>query len=173
MDIVGLFLIFFARIIDVSCSTTRILFLVRGRRALAACIGFFEIMIYIVILGRVMGGGREMSWIQLIFYCGGFSMGTYVGSLLEERLMNAYVLLDLIMEQNDATKAMIDRIRSDGYGATVLHGRGRDGIRYVVKVICRRSDIPVITSHVENRAFICISEVKGITGGFFQLHTKK
>ena len=50
MDYVGLLLIFCARIVDVSCGTVRILFLVRGRRALAAMIGFVEVMIYLTAL---------------------------------------------------------------------------------------------------------------------------
>lgn len=173
MDIIGLFFIFFARIVDVSCSTIRILFLVRGRRLLATCIGFFEITLYITVLGRIMGGGREMTLLQTIFYAGGFAAGTYFGSLLEERLMNAYVLLDLIMNSNGETDEMIRLIRGDGYGATVLSARGRDGDRYVVKIICRRSDIPAITNRVQDKAFICISEVKGISGGFFRLKNKK
>lgn len=168
MDILGLAFIFVARIVDVSCSTIRILFLVRGRRGIAAAIGFAEIMIYLTALGRIIGGGRELSLIQMVVYCAGFSAGTYMGSLLEERLMNAFVLLELIMDCTTETEEMVKNIRADGYGATVLLGQGRDGERAIVKVICRRSDIPVITAHTKDKGFICITDVKGCSGGFFR-----
>ena len=132
MDYVGLLLIFCARIVDVSCGTVRILFLVRGRRALAAMIGFVEVMIYLTALGHIIGGGREMNWIQMVVYCAGFSTGNFIGSLLEEKLMNAYVFLELIMDRTAETKEMIDNIRADGFGATVIYGRGRDGVRTIV-----------------------------------------
>ncbi|MDI9370101.1 MAG: hypothetical protein GX181_09035 [Synergistaceae bacterium] len=172
MDLLGLFLLFCARIVDVSCGTVRILFLVRGRRALAALIGFFEVMIYLTALGRIIGGGRELTLIQMLVYCAGFSTGNYVGSLLEEKLMNAYSFLELIMERNEETNRMIDAIRADGFGATVLYGRGRDGVRTIVKVICRRKDIPVIVAHTKNKGFICITDVKGCSGGQFRMMKK-
>ncbi len=172
MDPVGLILIFCARIVDVSCGTVRILFLVRGKRALAAAIGFVEVMVYLTALGHILGGGREMNLLQMVVYCAGFSSGNFIGSLLEERLLNAYVLLELIMDRNPETQEMIDNIRQDGYGATVLYGRGRSGVRTIIKIICRRSDIPVITTHTKNRGFICITDVKGCTGGYFRLQRK-
>ncbi|HOO87412.1 MAG TPA: DUF5698 domain-containing protein [Synergistales bacterium] len=172
MDYVGLLLIFCARIVDVSCGTVRILFLVRGRRALAAMIGFVEVMIYLTALGHIIGGGREMNWIQMVVYCAGFSTGNFIGSLLEEKLMNAYVFLELIMDRTAETKEMIDNIRADGFGATVIYGRGRDGVRTIVKIICRRRDVPVIVAHTHNKGFICISDVKGCSGGQFRFQRK-
>ena len=172
MDPVGLFLIFCARIVDVSCGTVRILFLVRGKRALAAAIGFMEVMVYLTALGHILGGGREMNLLQMVVYCSGFSAGNFIGSLVEERLLNAFVLLELIMDRTPETAEMIENIRKDGYGATVLYGRGRDGVRTIIKVICRRSDIPVITAHTHNRGFICITDVIGCSGGYFRLQRK-
>ncbi len=172
MDFLGLFLIFCARILDVSIGTLRILFLVRGRRGIAAALGFAEVMIYLTALGYVLGGGREMSLLQMVVYCAGFSTGNFVGSFLEERLMNAYVVLEIIMDKTPETKIMVEKIRSDGYGATVVYGKGRDGIRSIIKVICRRSDIPVVTAHTENRGFICITDVKGCYGGYFPMQRK-
>ena len=172
MDFLGLFLIFSARILDVSMGTLRILFLVRGRRAIAAALGFAEVMIYLTALGYVLGGGREMSLLQMVVYCAGFSTGNFLGSFLEERLMNAYVALEIIMDKTPETKIIVENIRSDGYGATVVYGKGRDGIRSIIKVICRRSDIPVVTAHTENRGFICITDVKGCYGGYFPMQRK-
>ena len=113
-----------------------------------------------------------MSFIQMAFYCAGFSTGNFVGSFLEEKIMNAYVLLELIMERDEETNRMVEDIRGAGYGATVLCGRGKDGLRTIVKIICRRKDIPTITGFTKNRGFICITDVKGCSGGHFRLERK-
>ncbi|HSD84532.1 MAG TPA: DUF5698 domain-containing protein, partial [Anaerolineae bacterium] len=47
-------LIFFARVTDVSLGTLRIIFIARGRRKLAPLLGFFEVLIWIVVVSQVM-----------------------------------------------------------------------------------------------------------------------
>ena len=73
--------IFFARIIDVSLGTVRMILTIRGERYIAAVIGFFEIMVYVVALGKVIGSLDEP--VKLILYCLGFASGVIVGSWLE------------------------------------------------------------------------------------------
>ncbi len=70
--------IFFARIIDVSLGTVRMILTVRGERYIAAAIGFFEIMVYVVALGKVIGSLDEP--VRLILYCLGFAAGVIVGT---------------------------------------------------------------------------------------------
>ncbi|HCA41406.1 MAG TPA: hypothetical protein DEP01_07950 [Aminobacterium sp.] len=172
MDWLGLILIFSARIADVSLGTVRILFLVRGRRRLAACIGFLEVMIYMSVLGYILGGGGTLTFPQLIAYAAGYGTGNFMGSLLEEKLLNAFVTLDIILERNQETMTLIDRIRAEGFGATVLIGHGKDGLRLVAKVICHRSDIAPISKIIGDQGFVCISDVKGCWGGYFKVKGK-
>jgi uncharacterized protein YebE (UPF0316 family) len=172
IDIVGLLMIFGARILDVSCGTFRILLLVRGRRFIAACIGFFEVMLYMVILGYVIGGGKPLEIPQLIAYCGGYAMGNFLGAFLEERLLNAFVLLEVISERNEKTFDMIRTLREEGFGTTVLTGEGRTGVRYVIKVICGRKDIQTATRIIGDKGFVFVSDVKGVWGGHFRMKRK-
>jgi len=46
--LLGYFLIFGARVVDVSCATLRMLLLVRNKPLVAASIGFFEVIVYIL-----------------------------------------------------------------------------------------------------------------------------
>ena len=48
-------LIFVARIIDVTIGTMRIIFVSKGQRALAPILGFFEVFIWIIAMGKIMG----------------------------------------------------------------------------------------------------------------------
>ena len=65
--------IFFARVIDVSMFTVRTLLLVRGKKYIAAILGFFEVTIYIVALGRVMS--TLDNWVNILAYSLGFAVG--------------------------------------------------------------------------------------------------
>ena len=165
--ILGLFMIFFARIVDVSCSIVRILFLVKGQRFYAACIGFFEVMIYMLVLGHLLGGGKTLTFIQLVFYCGGFATGNYIGAWLEERLLNSLVLVEIVLDDNDDAFTSVETLRGMGLGATVVKGMGRNGPKLIVEVFCRRHDVPTIQKLYAHQGFVTVSDVKRSVGGWF------
>ena len=81
---VGALLIFLLRIVDVSMATVRLIFAVRGRRGLAAVIGFFEILVWIFAVGQALQ--HLDSVLHLLGYAAGFATGSYVGVWLEGRL---------------------------------------------------------------------------------------
>ena len=166
-EILGLFLIFFARITDVSCSIVRILFLVKGQRFLAACIGFFEVMIYVLVLGHILGNGDSLTILELVFYCGGFAAGNYIGAWLEEYLLNTYVLVEVIMDDEPGARTVIDAFRASGVGATVINGMGLSGPKLVVKIFCRRHDVITVQNFFGGQSFVTISDVKRCIGGWF------
>lgn len=166
-DLAGLLLIFFARVLDVSCGTMRILFLVRGKRAIAACIGFFEVMIYMIVLSKILGGGRVLSFIEIVFYCGGFAAGNYVGSLLESKFMNSHALTEVILDDSPVGDEIVRQLRESGLGATVLKGEGRSGGKLLVEIFCRRNDLNLIQKLVGNNGFVTMSDVRIAYGGWF------
>jgi len=166
-DILGLFLIFFTRIVDVSCNIVRVLFIVKGQRFIASCIGFFEVMLYMLILGRILGGGKSLTFPELIFYCGGFAAGNYLGAWLEEYLLNTFVLVEVIMDDDPAAESAIEELRTTGVGATVIKGTGRDGPKLVAKIFCRRHDVAAVQRFFAGSSFVTISDVRRCIGGWF------
>lgn len=159
MGILGLLMIFGARILDVSCNTIRILFLVKGQRFVAACIGFVEVMIYMMVLGFILGGGKRLTVWELLFYCGGFATGNYVGSWLEEKLMNTFILIEVILEDGPSAQAAIEAVRG--------RGLGRNGPRLIVEIFCRRHDVQAVQALFAHDGFVTVSDVKRCTGGWF------
>ena len=166
-DLIGLLLIFCARVLDVSCGTMRILFLVRGKRAVAACIGFFEVMIYMLVLGKILGGGKVLTTTELIFYCAGFASGNYVGSFLESKFMNTHALAEVILDDSPEGEEIVKKLREKGLGATVLRGEGRSGDKLLVEVFCRRNDLALIKDLVGDSGFVTLSDVRVAYGGWF------
>ena len=110
--------IFCARILDVSLGTVRTITVVRGFRFMAAFIGFFEVMIWIMAAGQVLRHVDQ--WYMVIAYAGGFATGNIVGIFLEERLALGNVMVRVISETPDFSLA--DRLAEEGYAVTSLQG---------------------------------------------------
>ena len=161
-------IIFFARCTDVTMGVFRILMVVKGRKILAAILGFFEVMVFISVMNIIMGGGKSLGVLELLAYCGGFATGNIVGTFLENKLMDAYVIAEMIAEKNERSDELIAKLRESGFGTTVLVGEGRSGPRLVIKVICSRKHIPRVSAiSDEFGSFLYIADIRGVSGGYF------
>ncbi len=67
------FLVFFARIADVTLGTLRIIFTSRGRRNLAPLLGFVEVFIWIVVVRQIVKNAHSLT--AYIGYAAGFAAG--------------------------------------------------------------------------------------------------
>jgi uncharacterized protein YebE (UPF0316 family) len=171
MDLVGLLLIFCSRLLDVSLGTFRILLLVRGRKGHAAVTAFFESGIYLVALGYVLKNGIT-SPLQIVAYAGGFAVGNYLGVLLESKLLSSFVLVEVIAPETEAAMDLVNTLREEGFGTTVIHGEGKAGNRLILKILCQRSEIPNIAEKVGNIGFVFVSDVRSVWGGHFRQKRK-
>jgi uncharacterized protein YebE (UPF0316 family) len=78
------FLIFGARILDVSIGTLRVMFTGSGSRWIAAGLGFVELTIWALAVGGLVTNLTNP--FVLIAYAGGFAAGTLFGLTIEDRL---------------------------------------------------------------------------------------
>jgi uncharacterized protein YebE (UPF0316 family) len=158
--------VFLARILDVSLSTLRIIYLTRGRSKLAAAIGFVEVMIYVTALGLVVGNLDKP--INIVAYGLGFAAGTLVGGLIEEKIAVGYVTVQVITVEGSEELEQI--LRDRGFGVTCLEGCGRDGPHKILHVLMKRRHLPAFLKLVreqDSRAFISIIDTRKIMGGYF------
>jgi uncharacterized protein YebE (UPF0316 family) len=128
--------IFFLRICDVTLDTMRIIFMTRGLKRIAPIIGFFEILIWIVAITRIMQNLN--SWVCYVAYAGGFAMGNYVGMLLDEKLAIGHELIRVITRADAAELA--GALRSSGFGVTTVKASGMQGEVGIVFVIVNRKN---------------------------------
>src|SRR6266536_1015276 len=77
-------LIVLARIIDLSLDTIRMVSVVQGRRAFAAVLGFFQAIVFISAVAKVLLNMNQP--VYALAYGLGFATGTYLGMLIEQRL---------------------------------------------------------------------------------------
>ncbi|ADL08519.1 DUF2179 domain-containing protein [Thermosediminibacter oceani] len=163
--LLGYLFIFIARVCDVSLSTLRTLMVVRGHRMQAAVMGFFEVIIYITALNQVVGKLGDP--LNLIAYALGFATGNYVGSLLEEKLALGLTTVQVITQNPE----LPEKIRSRGFGVTMLQGMGKEGTRHVLVIYLARKNVPALINLIESEdesAFITIMDMKSAKGGYFK-----
>lgn len=127
-------LIMLARIVDVSLDTIRVIMVAKGYKKLAPFIGFFQSLIWLITITRIMANLEN--WYTYIGYATGFGIGNYVGMVLEEKLALGHELVRVITKVG-ATD-LIQKLREKGYPVTSLEGRGRDGEVGVIYIILKR-----------------------------------
>lgn len=162
----GYLFIFSARICDVSLATVRMLMVMRGQRLYAALIGFFEVIVYIVALGKIFANLNNP--LNLIFYAAGFATGTVVGSLIEEKLAVGTLTVQVITM--NAPLELTEKLRKDGYGVTVIEGQGREGTRYILQIILQRKHVHELRKLIDEWdkcAFWTIFDARSTRGGIF------
>ena len=167
MLIMELLFIFFARIIDVSLGTIRMILVIRGDKVPAAIIGFFEIMVYTVALGLVVGSLDDP--IKLIVFCSGFSLGVLVGSVIEEKLALGYRGLQVIIDRDHCD--LVDDLREAGYPVTCWEATGKAGPKTVLHMVVKRNMIKAVSNHIyeqDPNAFVVLMEPKHFRGGYIK-----
>ena len=167
MLIVELLFIFFARIIDVSMGTIRMILVIRGDKVPAAIIGFFEIMVYTVALGLVVGSLDDP--VKLIVFCTGFSLGVLVGSIIEEKLALGYRGLQVIIDRDHCD--LVEVLREAGYPVTCWEATGKSGPKTVLHMVVKRNMIKAVSNHIYEQdpsAFVVLMEPKHFRGGYIK-----
>ena len=166
-------LIFLMRVCDVSLKTFRTLMVVQGRRVQAAFIGFFEVILYIVALGKVVSSLDDP--INLLFYALGFATGNYVGITIENKIALGNLGAQIILK-TDKNQDLINSLRAKKFGITVMEGYGKDGPREVLYVALNRKDLVKLKNIVyeyDPKAFITVSNISPVSGGFFSTTKRK
>src|SRR5690606_10721049 len=92
--IFDLILITILRALDVGMATVRIVLLSRGRRGIATLIGFFEALIWVIAVARVLDNLDDPA--RMIAFAAGFAIGTYFGSMVEEWLAIAQAMVRIV-----------------------------------------------------------------------------
>lgn len=157
-------LIFVARVIDVSLGTARVVFISRGYKLLAASIGFWEVLIWLVAIGHATQNLSNPMCV--IAFAMGFAMGNYIGVTLTEKMSLGVVLVRILTHENSDN--LIDALKNQKYGLTSIDGHGAFGPMKVIFTIVQRQSvdevIKIIQSHNPN-AFYSIESIGEVSKG--------
>ncbi len=127
--------IFVLRICDVTLGTIRTVSIVKGRITVAAFLGFFEVLIWILAVSQVISRINESVFLALAF-AGGFAAGNAVGILVERKLAMGTAVVRIISTTHGTEIARA--IREDGRDVAVFDGEGVDGAVTLVYAVAPR-----------------------------------
>jgi len=160
-------LIFFSRIADQSIGTLRLIFVSKGYKYLAPFLGFFEVIIWLIAVGQIF---KQLdNFLYYIAYGAGFAAGNFVGILLEEKISLGTVVIRIIPKLD--TTELINYLRSQNYGLTIMDAEGSRGkVKVILSIIPRKQigDFVSIINRFNPRAFYSIEEVKSVSYGVFK-----
>jgi len=151
-------LIVVARITDVSIDTIRTASIIQGRRAFAALLGFFEAVIYICVVAKVLLNMKQP--VYALAYGVGFALGTYLGILIEQYLAFGDQVISLFTRKGlTLSKALLDA----GYRIAEVEAHVREGDLTIVYVeIARRKARSLLrqVSSLDPSCFSVINDVR-------------
>ena len=166
------FLVFLARITDVTLGTLRIIFTSRGKRNIAPLLGFIEVFIWIVVVSQIVKSVNSIT--AYIGYAAGFAAGTYLGMKIEERLALGTLVLRIILPTGG--DEMAASLRLAGYGVTIVNGEGSTGSVKLLYTVIKRKDLRLVADIIQQvnpKAFFTVEEVRSAQSGVFPIHGQK
>ncbi|HEX8515888.1 MAG TPA: DUF2179 domain-containing protein [Bacteroidia bacterium] len=159
-------IIFFSRVGDVSLGTLRHVFISKGFKTIVPLLGFFEVLIWIVVVAQVMKNLNNFAC--YLAWAGGFATGTYVGLRIEERLALGLQVIRIITNQN--SEALILALKEHNHGVTIVDAQGGMGPVKMIFTIMKRKNVQsvekLIAAHNPN-AFYSIEDIKRSSQGVF------
>ena len=159
-------LIFIARICDVTLGTMRIIFTSKGKKNIAPVLGFFEVLIWITAVSKIMQ--NIDNYFNYIAYAGGFAMGNLIGMIIEERLAVGIQLIRVITHQKGAE--LVHILNESGFGATIVEAHGAREKVHLIYTIVQRNDLGKVVEIINNlnpKAFFSIEDVRSTREGVF------
>lgn len=151
-------LVICGRVVDVTLGTMRTISVVRGRKHLAVLLGFFEVLIWIFVVAKVVQGLNQSPLLALS-YAAGFALGNYVGVTVDEWLgLGEQALLVISRRGLDMAEALRDK----GWRLTQIEAQGRDGKTLVLLVIAKRKRVEILKRQIEQIDPHCFYTVEDV-----------
>lgn len=151
-------LIFLSRVVDVSLGTVRIILVSKSFKIYAAILGFFEVLIWIVAIGQLMGDVTNAT--TYLAYALGFSVGTFVGMMIEEKMAMGNLLLQVISRNHK--QELLNVLRENKVKAYDIEASGVDGKVGIIYIIVTRKNYKHVASTItkhDPKAFFAVEDI--------------
>lgn len=159
-------IIFFSRVCDVSLGTLRHVFISKGFRTIVPVLGFFEVLIWIIVVAQVMKNLNNVAC--YLAWAGGFATGTYVGLRIEERLALGLQVIRIITNQN--CDDLLIALKKADHGVTIVDAKGSAGAVKMIFTIIKRKNVESVIQQINKynpTAFYSIEDIRDASQGVF------
>ncbi|MCI5835127.1 MAG: DUF5698 domain-containing protein [Firmicutes bacterium] len=161
--------IFFVRILDVSLGTVRMIITVKGNKLVASLIGFFEILVWFLIVKEALNTTETSIFIALS-YSLGYATGTYIGGILSDKFVSGTLSVQVVLSNNN--HKIVDKIREEGFAVSVVNVKGKeDHDKYMLFMEIDKKKInqlKYLIKSLDSKAFVVVNETKMVENGFFK-----
>jgi uncharacterized protein YebE (UPF0316 family) len=163
-------IIFCAKIIEVSISTIRLVFINKGERVKGAILGFIEILIWLIVVSSVLNNITEDP-IKVFIYAAAFSLGNYLGVTIESKIAVGLASIQVVVNEKSG-EVLADILREQGYGVTIIEGKGKnESIKKLLFIQLKRKKIPDAVKLIKQHnpeAYITVNDIKSMLGGYIK-----
>ena len=164
-----LLFIFFARAIEVSIGTLRVIVMNKGYKNIGAILAFIEVLIWVFVASEVI---KDISSEPMrgIVYSLGFAAGVWLGTLFEDKIALGKILIQVVCEP-DKAEAILEAVRSEGVGATEVEAHGKGGKKKMLYIYTNRkfkNKVFNLINEIDEDAFITSNQIDEPKGGYFR-----
>jgi len=159
-------IIFFGRICDVTLGTLRIIFVSKGEKYKAPIIGFFEVFIWIMIIGQILSKANDM--LSYVSYAAGYATGNYVGILIEKKIAFGIVLCRIYTNKSGIELTKL--LNKSGFGSTSMQGEGAYTKVDIVETVINRKfirKVETVIASYDPDAFYYLEDIRSRQKGIF------
>ena len=100
-------------------------------------------------------------------YSIGFAVGTYIGGILSNKLINTKLGIQVILSNKDDN--IINKIRQMGYAVSIINLVSKDNkyMLYIQVDSKKYQKLIKLINSLDNKAFIVVNETKVVYNGYF------
>jgi len=154
-------LIIIARIFDQTIGTLRLVFLAKGQKKLAPILGFFEVIIWLLVISQIMQHLDNV--LCYVAYGLGFALGNYLGLIIEEKLSLGNVIIRVI-PRSDSVE-LVNYLKENDYNVTSVDTESLSGKVKMLFSVIKRQDLKHVSEIIREfnpDAFMSVEDVKVI-----------
>ena len=164
--------IFLAEVCVVTISTMRTIFVARGMKILAPLLGVVEVSIWLYAIGEVMKNLND--WTCSAAFAGGFTLGNFLGILLEAKLAMGSVGVHMITHKEAGS--LIETLRAADFGVTRIDAQGATGPVQIVYTVIKRKQLDkvlAIARCFDPSVFYSVDDLHSATAGVAPLSRRR
>ncbi len=131
-------LIFSSKVIENALSTLRLIVVSNGKKKLGATLQGVIAIVWIIVTGVVVININKDP-LKIVFFALGSLVGSYIGSLIEEKIALGSNLLTIVVSK-DMEDKVVRKIDELNYKVTIIDGRGLKKERSILLIIVSRKE---------------------------------
>lgn len=160
-------LIFVTKIIENALGTLRVIVVSNGKKWMGAILNGIISIIWVIATGMVIINITKDP-LKILFFCLGSVVGSYLGSLMEEKMAMGKNMLISIVDY-DLGEVISKELRKEKYAVTCMIGNGKDSLKSILLVMTPRKktqECVSLISCLDINAMIISECANTLKGGF-------